>query len=46
MGQINLLPAVLIVVLVPVAIYIIVLLGRIVKAVEKIARKADEYKSK
>jgi len=36
----------IIVLLVPVAIYVIVLLGRIVKAVEKIARKVDEYKSK
>jgi hypothetical protein len=46
MGQINLFPVALIVVLLPVAIYVIVLLGRIVKAVEKIARKVDEFKSK
>ena len=36
----------LIIVLLPVAIYIIVLLGRITHAVEKIARKLDECKSK
>ncbi len=46
MEQFSLLPVALIVVLLPVAIYIIVLLGRIVKAVEKIAGKVDECKSR
>ena len=46
MEQNNLLSVAFIVLFLPVAIYIIVLLGRIVKAVEKIACKADECKSR